>query len=77
MQNSKKPNFISIPLIQGAGAFETKKPSCLSLGNPAISLRPMAFRPFLAKGLAFSKVKCYCSSKQTLTALLLKHSYQK
>jgi hypothetical protein len=33
---------------------EKKKPNCLLPGNPAISSRPVAFRPRLAAGLAFS-----------------------
>jgi len=32
-----------------------KKPDYL-LGNPAISSRPVAFRPCLSAGLAFSKI---------------------
>jgi hypothetical protein len=36
-----------------------------SFGNPAISLRPVAFRPRLATGLAFSAAGNYCKNYAT------------
>jgi hypothetical protein len=38
---------------------QKKKPSHLFLGNPAIFHRPVAFRPYLTAGLAFSQVQFF------------------
>jgi hypothetical protein len=53
------------------GPAPQKKPRCLNPGNPAVSLRPVAFRPRLAAGLAVNwdfimdPLKIYCQENNT------------